>query len=107
MKRQTHLIEALTAFTVIRHLGFVDRQTGKIKDQAPKQHHYLGRKTWLATANQIILLGQALLLEQYLNDKEALRLNTKTFKGYTMIYNFYCKEKYEQRKEKQATSFLF
>ena len=24
-----------------------------------------------------------------------------------MIYNFYCKEKYEQWKEKQATSFLF
>ena len=36
------LIEALTAFTV--SLSFADRQTDKSKDQAPKQHHYLGRK---------------------------------------------------------------
>ena len=35
------LIEALTAFTV--SLIFVDRQTDKSKDQAPKQHHYFSR----------------------------------------------------------------
>ena len=32
------LIEALTAFTV-RRLSFVDKQTDKSNDQAPKQHH--------------------------------------------------------------------
>ena len=32
------LIEALTDFIV--SLIFVDRQTDKSKDQAPKQHHY-------------------------------------------------------------------
>ena len=42
MKRYDTLIEALTAFTV--SFSFVDRQTDKSKDQAPKQHHYLGRK---------------------------------------------------------------
>ena len=36
------LIKALTAFTV-RQFSFVGRQTDKSKDQAPKQHHYLGR----------------------------------------------------------------
>ena len=41
------LTEALTAFTV--SLSFVDRQTQKSKDKAPKQHHYVGRKNSLGS----------------------------------------------------------
>ena len=41
------LIEGLAGFTV-RSLDFVDRQTDKFKDQALKQHYYLGRINNLA-----------------------------------------------------------
>ena len=39
------LTKALSTFTV--SLSFLDRQTGKSKDQALKQQHYLGRKNKL------------------------------------------------------------
>ena len=53
------LTEALEAVTI--RLSFADRQTDKSKDQAPKQHHYLGRKN-----NQIIFLEWALQKERKL-----------------------------------------
>ena len=50
------LIGALTAFTV--NLSFEDIQTDKSKDQAPKQHQYLGRKNNLAGYHRPIFFSR-------------------------------------------------